>query len=101
MDHLEEKPLVTNCCRLGNATSTRVRPIKFSVKNSNIVYQILSKAKKLKDIDGYQAVYIAPDRSVEERITRQKLVAELKEKRLSDKQKHYVIRKGVIVLVDG
>ena len=101
LDHLEEKPLVMNCCRLGNATSTRVRPIKFSVKSSDIVYQILNKAKKLKDIDGYHAVYIAPDRSVEERITRQKLVAELKNKRLSDKQNRYVIRKGAIVIVDG
>ncbi len=100
LEQLEEKPQVMNCSRIGKAKSDRARPIKFSVSSSNIVYQILSKAKKLKGRDGYQAVYIAPDRSLEERITRQKLVAELKKKRSNDSQKHYVIQKGAIVVID-
>ena len=100
LENLEEKPKVVDCCWVGSTKSTRIRPIKFSVNSSNIVYQLLSKAKKLKDVDGYSTVYIAPDRSVEERLARQKLVAELKEKRSSDTSKHYVIRKGAIMPVD-
>ena len=101
LEQLEEKPKIMNCCRLGKSKSHLARPIKFSVSSSNIVYQILSKAKKLKDTEGYQSVYIAPDRSPEEQAERQKLVAELKKKRLSDLQKHYVIRKGAVVLIDS
>ena len=61
------------------------------------VYQILGKAKLLKDAEGYNRVFICPDRTVEERIGRQKLVTELKEKRSADPNKHFIIRKGEVV----
>ena len=61
------------------------------------MYQILRKARLLKDIDGYQTVFISPDRTIEERISRQKLVNELKGRRQADPNKHFVIRKGEVV----
>ena len=73
------------------------RPIRFKVKSSESVYQILREAKQLKEIEGYKRVFISPDRTVEERISRQKLVNELKEKRAADPNKHYIIRKGEVI----
>lgn len=53
----------------------------------------------LKDAEGFERVFISPDRTVEERISRQKLVNELKEKRAADPNKHFIIRKGEIMLL--
>ena len=62
-----------------------------------MVYQILRKAKRLKDIEGLKTVYLSPNRTLEERISRQKLVTELKKKRSDDPSGSYFIRKGEIV----
>ena len=56
LDHLEERPVITDYWRVGQQTSKKISPIKLSVKNTDIVYQILRKAKRLKDIDGYKTV---------------------------------------------
>ena len=97
LDLLEEKPKVIDCRRIGHVHPGKPRPIRFKVRNSNIVYQILRKAKRLKDIEGYKTVFISPDRSPEERINRQALVGELKIKRQNDTTHRYFIRKGEIV----
>ena len=76
---------------------TPTRPVKFTVNSSETVFQILKKAKRLKDIDGFKNIYIALDRTLDERISRKKLVSELKEKRQSDPNSRYLIRKGEIV----
>ena len=59
----------------------------------------MRKAKRLKDIDCYRTVYISPDRTPEERISRQKLVCQLKEKRQLDPDQRYYIRRGEIVCI--
>ena len=97
LEHLDEKPKILACCRIGQQKSGFARPIRFRVQNSATVYQILRKAKKLKDVDGYKAIYLSPDRTPEERNTRRKLVEQLKEKRLSDTEKLYYIRRGEII----
>ena len=61
------------------------------------MYQILSKAKRLREVEGYKTVYLSPNRTPEERVARQKLVAELKQKRTGDPNSRYFIRKGEIV----
>ena len=94
---LEEKPKVIDCRGIGHDHPGKPRPIRFKVRNSDIVYQILRKAKRLKDIEGYKTVFISPDRSPEERINRQALVGEIK--RQNDTTHRYFIRKGEIVSV--
>ena len=44
-------------------------------------------------------VFVSPDRTLEERICRQKLVNESKQKRSADPNKHYIIRKGEVVFL--
>ena len=97
LENLEEKPQTADCCRIGRSQPGMPRPIRFKVKSSESVYQILRKAKQLKEIEGYKRVFISPDRTVEERISRQKLVNELKEKRAADPNKHFIIRKGEVI----
>ena len=93
---LEEKPQILDSKRIGQRAAGTTRPIKFSVKSCATVFQILRKAKRLKDIDGCKTIFIAPDRTLDERISRKKLVSELKEKRKSDPNSRYLIRKGEI-----
>ena len=44
-------------------------------------------------------MYLSPNRTLEERVARQKLVAELREKRTGDPNSRYFIQKGEIVKV--
>ena len=60
------------------------------------VYQMLRKVKLMKDAEMVE-VFICPDGTVEERISWQKLVTELKDKRSADPNKHSIIRKGEVV----
>ncbi len=94
---IDEKPKIVSCRRIGQQKSGVARPIRFRLQNSATVYQILRKASKLKDIEGYKAIYLSPDCTPEERESRRKLVGELKQKRLSDTDKLYYIRRGKIV----
>ncbi len=68
LGHLNEKPKFFNCSRIGRATADRVKPIKFTLSSSDLVWQILRKTKLLKEVEGYESVYISPDRSVEDRL---------------------------------
>ena len=70
------------------------------MRSQETVYQILRKASKLRNFEDCQKVFISPDRTVEERISRKMLVEQLKEKRGADPNNNYVIRKGEIVRVD-
>ena len=103
LQQLDEKPRITGCRRIGQTVTdgSAKRPIIFSVKSTDVVYQILRKAKRLKDIEGFKTVYISPNRTLDERISRQKLVNELKERRLGDPSGRYFIRRGEIVKADN
>ena len=100
LDRLEEKPKVTECRRIGKSKPATTRPISFRVQSSCTVALILQKARQLKDIDGYKSIYLCPDRTLEERNTRKKLVDKLKEKRASDQNNRYFIRRGEILCAE-
>ena len=90
---------IRKCERVGMKKSTDAkRPIKVTLKDAESVREVLSKAKSLKSFqtDGYNYEYcklfVSPDRSPEERLTRQNLVKEMKEKIKNDPGKRYYIR---------
>ena len=99
LEHLDEKPTITLCTRIGKQKPGTRRPIRFRVQNSSTVFQILKKAKLLKEIEGYESTYLSPDRTMEERTIRKKLVEQLKHKRSNDPDNLYYIRGGEIVCV--
>ena len=100
LDKIEEKPQISGCVRLGEIKPGVVRPLRFRVRSQDNVYQILRKASTLRNFEDCKKVFLSPDRTVEERVSRKKLVIELREKRGADPNHNYVIRKGEIVRVD-
>ena len=94
---LDEKPKLESVRRIGVSRSGYRRPVKIAFGNSEIVRQILIKSSKLKNMDKYKSVFLAPDRCPEERIKHRELVVKLKERRTEDNSQRFVIRGGQIV----
>ena len=95
--HLDEKPQISDCCRVGKPKERSVRPIKFTMRSSGMAHQILKKTPQLKSVEGFNSIYISPDRSVEQRLAHRTLVEELKRKRRVEPDKVFVIRNYRII----
>ena len=102
LEEIDEKPLVRDCVRVGVKTNgdKRPRPVKFTLSNSDHVAQVLRSAKRLHSKEGYKAVYICPDRSVQERRSFKILLDQLREKRKSEPNRTHFIRNNKIVSSD-
>ena len=96
---LDEKPKLESVRRIGVSRSGYRRPVKIAFRSSEIVRQILIKSTKLKNMDKYKSVFLAPDRCPEERIKHRELVLKLKERRTEDNSQRFVIRGGQIVSI--
>ncbi len=99
LNHLNEKPKLLNCCRIGKKAVVSVRPVKFTLSSSDQVRQILRKTKLLKEVEGCDSTYICPDRSDEDRLAYKKLTEELKLKKTNNNDPNivYVIKNYKIV----
>ena len=86
--------------RIGVKTEGKVRPIKVELHSSADVASILSNAHKLKESDDFKMVYLAPDRTAEQRVAHNKLVTRMKEMIRQDSSKHYYIRNDKIQSTD-
>ena len=97
---IEEKPVIKDCCRVGIRKPGKKRPVKFTLRSSDMVHQILSKAKLLRTKEGYSNIYVSPDRTVEERRAYKKLWEQLQLKRKTDSGKVHYIKNNKIVSAD-
>lgn len=95
LEQLNEKPRIANCSRIGKDGTAK--PVKITLSSSDLVYQILKKTKMLKDVEGFNSIYVCPDRAVDERLAYRKLAEELKLKRIQEPDKVHLIRRGTIV----
>ena len=103
LEHVDEKPRIVSCCRMGRNVSDggpAVKPIKLTLSGSDHVRQVLSKARRLREVEGYDSVYISPDRSAEQRAAFKKLVLAVKQKRQLEPGRVHVIRNNKIVSSD-
>ena len=98
-DEISEKPSF-EAARVGRKLTEKIRPVKVSLHSSGTVHQILVKAKKLRSSTTYRSVYIAPDRSPDERLKQKELIAEVKRKMNEDPSKHYYVKSGRIFSKD-
>ena len=98
-DEISEKPSF-EAARVGSKFTDKIRPVKVSLHSSGTVHQILVKAKKLRSSTTHRSVYIAPDRSPDERVKQKQLIAELKRKANEDTSKHYYVKSGRIFSKD-
>jgi len=91
LESLGEKPRV-EACRIGKKSPSAARPVKVSFSSSSIVQQILKKSSKLCGTERFKRVFLAPDRTAEERAQRKELVLELKRRAGIEKDKKLFIR---------
>ena len=96
---LGEKPHV-EACRIGKKSPSATRPIKVYFSSSTIVQQILKKSSKLSGTEKFKRVFLAPDRTAEERAHRKELVLELKKRAEVEKDKKLFIRGGKICTLE-
>ena len=99
LGEIEEKPTF-EAARVGMVSSDRIRPVKVSLRNSETVHRLLFKAKRLRTTTTYRRVYIAPDRSPEEREKHRQLVAEMRRQAKEDPDRHYYLCSGGICMRD-
>ncbi len=96
---LGEKPKV-EATRIGLASNKgrkqQHRAVKVSVSSSTVVQQVLSKARKLRESEHYSKVFIAPDRSPEQRARHKELVLELKKKTTETSDMRHFIKGGEV-----
>ena len=86
-----EKPHIRNCSRVGKTGDKTPLPIKVCLNSSEALVQVWQSARKLKDSAVTKSIYVAPDRSREERQERKKLVDLMKIKIKSDPVNYYFI----------
>ena len=79
------------CKRIGSPEGSRIRPLKVVFSSKSTAFELLQKSKNLKDDEQFSNVFIAPDRSPEERAERKKLVELLKAKRAESPSKRFYI----------
>ena len=80
-----------DCKRIGVAESSRTRRLKLTFSSKSTALELLVKSKNLKDDDQYGNIFIAPDRTREERVEHRKLVEQLKVKRAENPEKRFYI----------
>ena len=78
---------------------TRPMIATLSSRENLLLLTLSKKAKKLKKTDDFHNVYIGPDRTFEERELRRKTLVSLKRLRSENRDKQYVLRKGLIECV--
>ena len=82
--------------RIGPLDKDKNRPLKVKFDFKTTAFSLLAKAKNLKDNEEYGQVFIAPDRSREERIEHRKLVEQLKLIRTQNPEKRcYIWNKAI------
>lgn len=100
LQHTGEKPKMKSCERMRGKGGDSNCPIKVVLHTREMVRSILAKSNRLKEVDGFSRVYLCPDRTVEQRAERRKLVATLVERRAAEPGKSFVIRKGTVQSLD-
>ena len=97
MQHLDQKPRIVDCCRLGKEQEGAVRPIKVTLSSSSIVVEVLRNSTKLKNAEGCRQIFICPDRTVEQRKAQKGLVVQLKKLRTEHPGARYCIRNNKVI----
>ena len=88
------EPHVASVVRLGAETT------KVVLKNTEVAKRILQNAKQLKKCDKRKRVYLAPDRTREERDEHTKLVIQMKQMIKKDPGKYFFIRNKKVCSTD-
>ena len=86
--------------RIGSPDTEKNRPLLVKFDYKTAAFELLAKSKHLKDDENYSMVFIAPDRSREQRDEHRKLVQQLKQKRADNPGAQFYIRNKTIYSSD-
>ena len=81
---------------IGHLVEGKSRPMRVKLSCESTVNSLLRNAHRLKDI-GYSNIFLAPERSYQERLARKELVRKLKENITAFPSKKWCIRNGKVV----
>ena len=73
-------------------------PVRVELESEYQVRSLLRKAPNLRNHSRYRNIYLAPERTLEERLHQKSLVMKLKQKITEEPAKRWAISKGQIVL---
>lgn len=96
---LDEKPKF-EAARLGKKKDSIVRPVRVVMASVHTAQRILGKSKNLRHFEQYKRVFLAPDRTAEERAKQRELVQQLKKKAEEEPEKRHFIKNGTILSSD-
>ena len=85
-----------DCYRMGKKQEGKIRPIRLECENRGDVEFALIHSKRLKDSTNHSRVYLAPDRTKEQRQEHSLLVKKMKDLINTDPAKHYFIRNNKV-----
>ena len=95
-EELDEKPFF-RAERVGKKVdNNKSRPVKVTMDNSVVVSELLRKSRDLKKSQDHSAVYLKPDRTLDQRKKHRELVNELKQCIIDSPYKRHFIRNGKI-----
>ena len=95
-EELDEKPLF-KAERVGKKVdNNKSRPVKVTMANSVVVSELLRKSRDLKESPHHSAVYLKPDRTLDQRRKHRELVNELKQSIIDSPNKRHFIRNGEV-----
>ena len=94
-----EKPQLGYCMWLGSKSGAKPRPIKvcFSSANAAII-RLWKSGQRFREKSGTKKIYIAPDRTREERLERKKLVDLMKPTKKCDPWKQFYISDSTVMI---
>ncbi|KAL5269866.1 hypothetical protein ACHWQZ_G003367 [Mnemiopsis leidyi] len=93
-------PIMKECYRVRKKKEGADRPIRAVFNSREAEADVPSFSSELRQNRNYRDVYVNPDRTIEERSERRKLVAILKEKISSQPDKYHYIKNGTICTAD-
>ena len=99
LEEIGEKPPLSSCTRVGVKAEGRTRPVRATLPSRVILTDILRKARELRKSPTYSRVYLAPDRTLEERLERRKTLETIQRLRKDNPNRQYIMRSGVIECV--
>ena len=99
-EHTNEKPKLVSCRRLGEKENGKKRPVKVVLHNRDMARSILARSGMLRKVEGMEDVYVCPDRTIEERNERKRLVAELKRQKETEPHVKWGIVRGSVIKID-
>ena len=85
--------------RAGVEKAGTSRPLVVTLCRPQSVIEVLSNAKKLKGSRYLGSVFLAPDRSPEERTEHKKLIDDMKKRMGEEPDKYFFVRRGKVCSV--